>query len=254
VDDGRLLAEVVLPVDNVDWEEVALGPCPDLSGPCVFVADTGDNDDDRNSIAVHAFPEPVIDIAVATKAPARVALDALWTMPMQFHDGGHDGGHDVEAIAVLPDATAIVFFEKTKNDAARIWAYRAPWTPLSPSDGVVDNDAPRVLEETGTVMLPSSLFGVSDAVEQRITGASLHWSGRRLVLRTTVGIVEFDAADPSAFLDLSSTTPHRVWSSPPGEEQGEAVAWDEAGTSLFTISEAKKADDAPVLHRASCAP
>lgn len=280
VDDGRVHFEIGLPVDNVDWEDVAVGPCPDLSGPCVFVADTGDNDGGRDVVFVYAFPEPVLpssswsttksaassptassSTVTSSSEVARVALDAVWTMPLVFPDDAR--GTDVEAIAVLPDATAIVLFEKTKNDVARLWTYRAPWTPLSPSDGDTDNDAPRLLEQTGTIALPAGLFDDEEAPgddttknderrARRITGASLHWSGHRLLLRTTGGVLEFAADDASAFLDLSSRAPRAVWPSPPGEEQGEAIAYDAVGTGVFSIAESN-GDDAPVLHHAACA-
>jgi len=266
-DDAHVVFEIALPVDNVDWEDIATGPCPDLSGPCVFVTDTGNNDGNRDVVFVYAFPEPVLPTASswssssssAASVVARVALDAVWTMPMTFPDGA--GGADVEAIAVFPDATAIELFEKTTDDVARIWTYRAPWTPLSPTDGDETNEAPRVLEQTGTVAVPEGAFdddvsGDGSKKEERhnrrITGASLHWSGHRLLLRTTGGLLEYAAADASAFLDLAQQTPRAVWSSPPGEKQGEAVTYDATGTGVFTIAEATN-DDAPVLHHAACA-
>jgi hypothetical protein len=267
-DDARVVVEVRLPVDNVDWEDVAVGPCPDLSGPCVFVADTGDNDGERDTVIVHAFPEPVLPAlssswssSLPSSTRARLTLDAVWTMPLAFPDDAR--GADVEAMVVFPDATAIVLFEKTRDDVARIWTYRAPWTPLSPGDGDAQNDAPRLLEQTGTVAVPAGVFAgvdagradpanVDDGRARRITGASLHWSGHRLLLRTTGGVLEYAADDASAFLDLSSRAPRAVWSSPPGEEQGEAIGYDAPGTGVHTIAEAS-GDDAPVLHHAACA-
>ncbi len=271
-DDASVLFRVGLPVDNVDWEDVATGPCPDLSGACVFVADTGDNDGDREVVFVHAFPEPVLPTGSSWSSSAestvvsRVDLDAVWTMPMALPAGAR--GADIEAIAVFPDATAILLFEKTRDDVARIFAYRAPWTPLSPGDGDDSNEAPRLLEQTGTIVVPADAFVTDtagavadDAADddradrrrsRRITGASLHWSGHRLLVRTTGGIVEYAADDASAFLDLSQRTPRAVWSSPPGEQQGEAVTYDEAGTGVFTIAEASD-DETPVLHHATCA-
>jgi len=271
-DSGRVVVAATLPVDNVDWEDVAVGPCPDLSGPCVFVADTGDNDGDRDAVVVHAFPEPKLAATLqattttgapatvkSTTATARVSLDAVWTMPLAFPEGAR--GVDVEALAVLPDATALLLFEKTEDDVARIFAYRAPWTPLSADD--VGAPAPRLLEQVGTVAVApavavadgiaaGAIGGTARARARRITGASLHWSGRRLLLRTTGGVLEYGADDASAFFDLAGLPPRASWPSPPGEGQGEAVAFDATGTAVWTASEVK-GDDAPVLHRAACA-
>jgi hypothetical protein len=267
-DDGRLVITVTLPVDNIDWEDVAVGPCPDLSGPCVFVADTGDNDGERDAVVVHAFPEPMLAVTslattttgspatvTSSRTTARVTLDAVWTMPLSFPDDAR--GVDVEALVVLPDATALLLFEKTGAEVARIFAYRAPWTPLSPDDLSVPS--PRLLEKVGTVAVPSTGFGDAGSHDdedraraRRITGASLHWSGRRLLLRTTAGVLEYDADDPARFFDLTGRAPRVAWPGPADEEQGEAVAFDAVGTAVWTASETKD-DVAPVLHKAACA-
>ena len=42
----------------VDWEDIALGPCPTRKGPCLYLADTGDNDRTRKSVIIYAVPEP----------------------------------------------------------------------------------------------------------------------------------------------------------------------------------------------------
>jgi hypothetical protein len=252
-EDGSTRLLVTLPVDNVDFEDVAVGPCPDLSGPCVFVADTGNNQETRDVVYVYAFPEPTLFTlkpAEGTNA-ARVTLEAVWTMPLTFPDGEVP---DVEALAVLPDATAMLLFEKVEADSARIFAYRAPWTPLSPNDGI-DNDSPRVVEQTGTITIPAS---VGDNEARRITAANMHWSGTRLLLRTTGAVLEYSADDASAFFDLAERQPRQQVIPPVDEVQGEAVTHDDAGIAWLTISEVKakraKAGETPVLHRLDCVP
>ncbi|HEY1099734.1 MAG TPA: hypothetical protein VGF99_12445, partial [Myxococcota bacterium] len=250
--DGRTRIVVGLPVDNIDFEDIAVGPCPDLSGPCVFVADTGDNDGDRDVVFVHAFPEP--DVSQVKPAQAddeetsvRVDLEAVWTMPLVFPDGAHP---NIEALAVLPDATAMLLFEKVEGERARIYAYRAPWTTQNPD--AADLGA-RTAELTGSIEVPAS---VGDDKERRITAASLHWSGTRLLLRTTGAILEYSATDASGFFDLIGRAPRQQVVSPPDEEQGEAITHDGAGTAWLSISEIKKkrekAGETPILHRLDC--
>lgn len=250
VDDGTTRIVVGLPVDNIDFEDVAVGPCPDLSGPCVFVADTGDNAAERAFVNVYAFPEPELaTLKPAESGLARVDLTAVWTMPLVYPDNARP---DVEAIAVLPDATALILFEKIEGETARIFTYRAPWTTLTPEDGA-DNDAARTVELTGSITVPASVGSDED---RRITGASMHWSGTRLLLRTTGAILEYAAADPSGFFDLAGRAPRQQVVSPEGEKQGEAITHDEAGTGWLSISEVKKkrakAGETPVLHKLAC--
>src|SRR6266540_1134177 len=38
----------------VDWEDIALGPCPAAGGACLYIADTGDNEENRKSVVIYA--------------------------------------------------------------------------------------------------------------------------------------------------------------------------------------------------------
>jgi len=55
----------------VDWEDIALGPCPAWRGTCLYIADTGDNDRTRKSVVIYAVPEP--DPPGKGKGPGRSA-------------------------------------------------------------------------------------------------------------------------------------------------------------------------------------
>ncbi|HEY4222749.1 MAG TPA: hypothetical protein VGO62_15440, partial [Myxococcota bacterium] len=59
---GKDLGQLALPnTENIDFEDIAAAPCPNLAGPCIYVADTGDNHLDRQNLVVYAFPEPDVD-------------------------------------------------------------------------------------------------------------------------------------------------------------------------------------------------
>ncbi len=227
-----------LPIDNVDFEDIAVAPCPDLSGPCVYIADTGDNDNVRDHVAVYAFAEPVI----AADAPAGSAVvDTVYALLLAYPDGE---SVDVEAVAVLPDASAILLFEKTTapltSAGARIFAAKAPWSLASAED-----NPPAIVVQSGTVDTGS---GADDV----ITGAAAHWSGQRLLLRTATKIIEFTGETPADFLDLSSSNPRQELPSPAGEDnRGEAVCYDEAGVDVVSVAEAAD-NTAPVVHRSAC--
>ncbi len=42
----------------VDWEDIALGPCPTQRAACLYIADTGDNEMARKSVVIYAMAEP----------------------------------------------------------------------------------------------------------------------------------------------------------------------------------------------------
>src|SRR2546428_7880698 len=78
----------------VDWEDIALGPCPTQEGACLYIADTGDNDRTRKSVVIYAVPEP--DPPARGRGPGRSAAAA----PLRLRYRG--GPEDREAIYVVP--------------------------------------------------------------------------------------------------------------------------------------------------------
>lgn len=218
--DGSLRGRVRLPVQVTDVEDIAVATCPDKSGPCLFLADTGNNAGDRADAAIYIFPEPVPradgtfgDDAVASSVQR---IDASST-------AGLPAGIDIEAMAALPDGETILLIEKVDADVARIFALTAP---LSSS----------VASEVGSVRTESPA-GIRLA--RMVTSATVHPGGLALLVRTYTGIFESrfasldDIKNPG---DLSMTT---VTFGPFSEPQGEAVSYDEDGEGIISISEAK---------------
>ncbi len=171
----------------------------------------------------------------------------MWRLPLRFPDGD---SVDVEGLAVFPDASAIVLFEKTTDKSAKVFVARAPFQPES-----ADDATPQQLEETGRVEVPAVIADAPDAVDddRRITGAAMHWTGSRLLLRFHGGVVEYESDDARNVLDPRRMTERQIRRSPASEPQGEAVTWAEDGVTIFSISEAD-VDESPVLHRSVCIP
>ncbi|MGH7699458.1 MAG: hypothetical protein ACREMJ_02925, partial [Gemmatimonadales bacterium] len=110
-DRGRLL---VPGASALDWEDIALGPCPAARGTCVFLGDVGDNLQARPWVTVYAVPEPDPpgsrgDTLRTTRAPAVLRL----RYP--------DGAHDVEAIYVSPRDGALFLVSKGRSGPIRVY-------------------------------------------------------------------------------------------------------------------------------------
>lgn len=97
---GRLLGAYQLDgADAVDWEDIALGPCPAQDDDCLYVADTGDNLGRRRSVQLYVLPEP--PPPAGSGRPSRVPARRIdVTFPT--------GPRDVEALAVRSDATVLL--------------------------------------------------------------------------------------------------------------------------------------------------
>jgi hypothetical protein len=184
--DGRDRGWLLVPgARAVDWEDMGLGPCPVpfLLQPastsrrpttCVYIADTGDNRENRSSVTVYAVPEPRPpqgpgDTLRTTSAPAVLRL----RYP--------DGAHDVEAIYVSPRDTALYLVSKGRASAIRLYRVdRQSWGRPGTREDVAVATYVHTLD-----IRPSMEAG------RVVTGAAMRPDGRVVALRTYTEIYLF---------------------------------------------------------------
>lgn len=201
-------------VEAVDWEDIGAGPC--AGGSCLFIADVGDNEAERDHITVYRVPEPEPDVTEATGA---VALTARFP----------DAPQDAEAFFVLPGGEA---FLVTKGRHGPITLYRYPTTP----------GAGAALERV------RELWPEPRSDRDRVTGATASPDGRWVGIRTLNDLYLYPAA---ALLGGSPAEPVVVDLSPLKEGQGESVTIGSDGT-VWLSSEADNRNDRAVLSRMRC--
>jgi len=171
--DGSLVGTVdVTGVDVVDWEDVALGPCP-TDGPtdrdCLYLGDIGDNEAVRDAYSIDIIPEPDPGAGSETPALRRV----FFRYP--------DGPADTESLALAPNGDAVLI---TKGNDGSSRVYRLP---LSTS-----TDAARPREAVLLATLPLDVRDGSD----RITGGAVSPAGDRLAVRNHHAVYLFPMTDP----------------------------------------------------------
>jgi hypothetical protein len=243
----------------VDWEDIALGPCP--SGNCLYIGDIGDNNASRSSITIYRTPEP---------APNATATDQVETMHAKYPDRPRDA----EALIVLPKGDMFVV---TKGEDGPSYVYRIP-TPFRNGEtvtlqwiGHVESSAEGVTKEgeqkhgKGS---KSGKNGVSDKSgkaskraekdnqdvtgrskrSDRITGGGASPDGRWVVLRTHA-YVSFFAADE--FVTGHASNVMRFDVTALQEPQGEGVSLANNG-ALVLVGEGGKKKKPGTFARASC--
>ncbi|MDP3274334.1 MAG: hypothetical protein Q8Q09_04010 [Deltaproteobacteria bacterium] len=187
----------------VDWEDIALGPCPD-TGHCIMIADVGDNGRVRAGVQLYRVREPseITDTMSLTAERIEVRYPS--------------GAMNCESLVLDPrDATRGYLIEKVDRGAARVFSVTLP-----PAAG------------TATATLLTSLRGV-DA--QEITAADAHPCQNAVIVRTYADIFEFRAAAGQTLAQAFAATPTTITA--PREIQGEAIAYARDGQSFFTSSE-----------------
>lgn len=202
--EGKVRARVELDRRNRDWEDMDRGRCE--LGSCLYIADTGDNDERRDRVHLYRIQEPDGD----RNSKAKVTRYRM-ELP--------DGPRDIEAMYVLPGED-VYFISKGRNHPITLYRYPPPLR----ADTVVTLVAITRLSE-GPAALP-----------RQVTGASATLDGTTVVVRTYETLEFFSVTEDHG---LSRTEDGRVNLRTLREPQGEAVAFDSEGRIILSSESAR---------------
>jgi hypothetical protein len=231
--DGAALGQIALEGAIFDdAEDIATAPCPDLSGPCIWLADTGDNTRVRSEVSLYVLPEPAVDVVTG--------IGFVTTSDYTRYRFTYEGGPvDIEAVTVAADATTVYLFEKLDANSVRAFALVAPF----------DDDTVGVASVIANFTPPGLSFV---NLGRAITAADLHLSGTRLLMRVYSGIYEYRFGPAQGVSDLGSVDPTLITLGPFSEPQGEALAYDESGREVLSVSEDTQQQPGQPMHRFTC--
>jgi len=220
---GDLLRIYHVPgADAVDWEDITLAPCPGGPGPCLYIADTGDNNEKRKTATIYIVPEPDYASAVADTSSTATARSVTVRYP--------DGPHDVEAIFVAPSGNVSLVSKGRTHGVLHF---------LIPRDSLTRDTTRAILLETLPIN-PQRTMG------RLVTGAAISPSKKKVVVRTYSELFFF-TIDRG---DRLRPDGKPCWLGA-AEPQGEAVDFLDEDTLLLT-SEALP-DQNGTIYRVRCA-
>jgi hypothetical protein len=202
--DGAALGRFDLDgVRQLDWEDMAIGPGPDPAVDYLYIGDIGDNLAFRPEVILLRVPEPDPTSGGSTIGGVE-RFGLVYPTP----------GINAEALAVDPITGDIVIVAKDPTGTAAVfWAPAAELT----AGGLT------ALRQIAALELGAE-----------VSAADISVAGDMIALRGYRQIWVWPRFD----LDLGVTlaaTPCRAAS--PDEVQGEAIAFDPSGLTLYTISE-----------------
>ncbi|MGQ0778348.1 MAG: hypothetical protein ACT4NY_28730 [Pseudonocardiales bacterium] len=206
--DCSVLEKITARVNPYDVEDLALA-----TDGALWLADTGDNDLDRGTVALHRL--------------TRDGDASLYRLTYP------DGPHDVEAL--LLDHADVPYLVTKELGAARV--YR-------PIDGLAE-PGPTALEQVATLQIkPTDTPGgpVGRTGSMLVTGAAVSADGQLVALRTYTDAYLFPAPGGDVVAALARS-PTRI--PLPDEPQGEALALAPDGT-LLSGSELADEDQVPI--------
>ncbi|CAM3285849.1 hypothetical protein [Corallococcus soli] len=176
--------------DPRDIEDVAVGPCaPGQKATCVFLADTGDNFERRKEVRLFRLAEP------ESLADATLPVEAL---PFTYEDGAHD----TESLIIDARSGRIAVLTKTRVSLGDLYAV----------EGLAPGGSGKA-RKLGTLRVPED-------VDRLSTGAALHPSGERLLVRTYTRVWEVRKPGAKRLEDLIQAQVVEV----PGASQAQAEA------------------------------
>ena len=204
--DGRFVASVELTNATAnDWEDIATGPCGDEA--CIYVADFGNKTADRKSFDLYTLVEgETSPTATSFRYP-------------------NDSSYDAGALAVNPQNGEKFVIRKTTGNANTLYEF---------PEGTGGN-GPITLREICTF---------DDLGSQQVTGADIHDSGTKILIRTYSHVYEYFASEA----DSPSICGNQVRKISHDEPQGESIAYINDGHSFVTLSEGTNS----LIHEFSC--
>ncbi|MBI5548076.1 MAG: hypothetical protein HY901_29705 [Deltaproteobacteria bacterium] len=213
--EGNLLGEFVLPgVTAVDWEDMAIGPCP--AGSCAFIGDIGDNLQTRTNYAVYRVPLPSVEVG---KPVGRMSV-TFDRLPFKYPSAAK---WNAETLLVHPLTGDLYVLNKVSQGSPST-AFKFP-QPLTP--GVT-----ATLSQVATLPVPKS-------TDSFLTGGDIHPCGNAMLLRTYNRLYEFHL-DPALPFDSIFTTSDFDAVPVAVEQQGETVAYQPAGRGYVTVGEGSR--------------
>ena len=180
--EGRRQGRVVLNTSNEDWEDIARARC-DL-GACLYIADTGDNQERRELISFYRMAEP--------EGSGEQNLEAE-----RFRMRLPDGPRDIEAMYVLP-TEQIFFVTKGRNHPITVYRYPSPLRS----------------EEVVTLLEVQRLTSGPVGRPRMVTGATATLDGGTVAIRTYQSLEFFDVTEGDQRLDTCQQRLHRCRTSP----------------------------------------
>jgi len=233
---GKLLAVFrVTGATAIDWEDIAAGPCPadattpatSASSSCLFIADTGDNNQVRPDVAIYIVAEPRVSDA-GSSSPV-VARTLRYRYP--------SGPTDAEALAVRPNGDLTVV---SKGRSGTIGFYSIP--AGSVSKAIASGEIVTAIFAGNTGIQPNPTTG------RLVTAAAVSPEGTTLAVRTYYEVYFFKLVTrrgQTRWEDIGQSC-----ALGDAEPQGEAIDYLDSKTLLLTSERARGRPGS--IHRLRC--
>lgn len=204
---------------NVDWEDIAIGPGPVPGRWYLYIGDIGSNDRRRRDVVVYRFEEPKVGAPGACRSGCKTA--AATALRLRYPDRAHNA----ETLMVHPKSGDLYIVTKASGADFDTIVFAARAAGLTAAKAVE-------LEEVATLDFPEPIF---KRLAGGLTGGDISPDGRRVVLCDYLR--KYEAVLPAgAKFDDIWTQPFRSITLPLGL-QVEGICYAADGKSIIATSE-----------------
>lgn len=206
---GHVVARVLLPVEITDLEDIAIGPGPEQGVDYLYLADIGDNDEDRGKVRVFRFAEPKFRSGHSIEMTAGKIERLRLTYP-------RDKSYDAETILVDP-ANGDVYIVTKESKRARVFVARAD----------------RWKENRRTMLEPLGKLDV-----KYISGGDISRDGSHIILRRESRGWLWSRSEGESIGAALARPPRQIPVRLEGQSlNGEAISFVPDGSGYYTVSE-----------------
>lgn len=222
---GADLGTLHLPVENIDWEDLAA--FEHAGRPYLVVADVGDNFSWRPSVEIHVIEEPVVP---AGGLPEDSEAAIAWSFRFRYEDGPRD----CEAVAVDPEGPSLLVLGKRE---VPVTLYRVDLLEDEAPAGSVRvatkvTEVPNIPQPTEYDRLEDPDYGEYRSMP---TAMDIDPEGRRALVMTYDHGYEFRRAPGESWAEAFAGVPTRF--PVPTMRTSETVAFDRSGRHFYVTSE-----------------
>lgn len=219
-----------------DLESVDVGPCLETKNDrkdegCIYLADIGDNDYERNNLKIFVLAEK--DNYKHSRAKIKLQLNVSY----------RDGYHNAEALMVHPHSGDIFIITKRSHPDFKTARSILPRIYRLKRETIIEKSKHRdeidvVFDYIGSIEL-DELVSFSSKKKYLVTDADFSPDGSKFALLTLGGILEFNSIVLNEnYLEVLSKDYNLIANAPVLDQQ-EAITYSSDGKSLVYTSEKK---------------
>jgi hypothetical protein len=204
VDDSlRVLFTCSIPVENRDWEDMAIGPGPQAGKSYIYLGEIGDNDSKYSQKYIYRFEEPQWD-----KASKTFAVTDVDTITFQLEDRNKD----TETLMIDPASSDLYIISK-RDDPNTLYQIRYPYS-------------------TDSTVIAKKLFNLPFT---QIVSGDFSPDGKGILIKNYEHVYYWENTNGISVPELMKQQPREV----PYEKepQGETIMWARDNSGFYTVSE-----------------